>query len=331
MSHARAIAFFVGLALLAGKLASASQMVDRVVAVVNDEIILESEVDQMARAMTREPPDLNSLEGRQKWIEAKTKILDTLVDHRLVRQQASELKLSVTPEEIDRALEEVKKQNNLDDTQLTEALKQQGLTPESYRKDLRQQMIEMKVMNTMVISRVRVSDEEVRTAYAQRERQVSGDKAAHLLQLLVAVPKGAAPAEIESKRKVANEIMAEIRGGKPFIEVAKARSDDAATRGDGGDIGWVKKGTLQEPLDEVVAGMDGGDLRGPIQTERGFYVLQVTERKVADMKSFEEAKETLHKEIYEQQVQKAQASFVKELRKKAHVDMRLTTPPDKNK
>src|SRR4051812_8895050 len=107
-------------ALLLALPASAARIVDRIAAVVGDDIILDSEVDQAALPLARGAVDLESPEGRKQWQETRRKALDSLIDSKLVQQQAVELKLSVTSDEIDRALDEVKKQNKLDDATFAE-------------------------------------------------------------------------------------------------------------------------------------------------------------------------------------------------------------------
>src|SRR3569623_2008141 len=97
----------------AASVASASHVVERVVAVVNEEIILESELEQATAAMYR-GPDPESSEGKKQWEEAKHKALDQMIDGKLVQQQAVELKLSVTPDEVARAVQQVMEQNHLD-------------------------------------------------------------------------------------------------------------------------------------------------------------------------------------------------------------------------
>ncbi|HEY1587381.1 MAG TPA: peptidylprolyl isomerase, partial [Polyangia bacterium] len=113
------------------------------------------------------------------------------------------------------------------------------------------------------------------------------------------------------------------RGGTSFAELAKQYSDDDGTKTSGGDLGWVGKGVLVDALDDAMAQMEPGDLRGPIRTDRGWVVLQLVERKSGDLKPYEEIKEQLRKQLYDQQVEKAQQSWLKELRKKAHVEVRL--------
>jgi peptidyl-prolyl cis-trans isomerase SurA len=305
----------------AASVARASHVVERVVAVVNEEIILESELEQTAAAMYR-GPDPESSEGKKQWEETKHKALDQMIDGKLVQQQAVELKLSVTPDEVDRAVQQVKEQNHLDDATFRQALSQQGFTMEGYRKTLKRQILEMKVVNTAVRSRVTVSDDEVKTYYKQNEKLVEGDRQSHLRQILVAVPAGATDADVATKKRVADKVVELARGGTSFTELAKQYSDDEGTKSSGGDLGWVGKGVLVDALDEAMAAMEPGDVRGPIRTERGWVILQMVERKSGDVKPYEEIKEQLRKQLYDQQVEKAQQSWLRELRKKAHVDVR---------
>jgi parvulin-like peptidyl-prolyl isomerase len=319
--RALALGALAAITTLAARPARA-KVIDRVAAVVNDEIILDSEVEQAAAPQVRPGMDIDSPSGKKVWEELRRKTLDTLIDSRLVMQQATELKLSVTPDEVDRAVEEVKHQNQLDDTTFTGALKQQGFTLEAYKKNLKRQILELKVLNTAVRSRVTVSDEEVRTAYQQNVRQLGGDTTAHLKQILIAVPEDAPADEVERRKKVAAKVVELARAGKSWVELAKAYSDDAGSKAEGGDLGWIGKGALVDALDEVVATMDPGDVRGPIRTTQGFHVLQVVERKAGSVRSFDEAKDQLRKQLYDQQVEKASQSWIKELRKKSHVDIK---------
>jgi peptidyl-prolyl cis-trans isomerase SurA len=316
------IVLVAALLVAAVSVARASRVVERVVAVVNDEIILETELEQAAAPMYR-GPDPESAEGKKLWDDTKRKALDQMIDGKLVQQQASELKLSVTTEEVDRAIQQVKEQNKLDDATFRQALVQQGFTVEGYRKTLRKQILELKVVNTAVRSRVTVSDDEVKTYYKQNEKLVAGDRQSHLRQILVAVPDHASDADIDTKKRVAAKVMELAKGGTSFAELAKQYSDDDGTKASGGDLGWVGKGVLVDALDDAMAQMEPGDLRGPIRTDRGWVVLQLVERKAGDLKPYEEIKEQLRKQLYDQQVEKAQQSWIKELRKKAHVEVRL--------
>jgi parvulin-like peptidyl-prolyl isomerase len=245
-----------------------------------------------------------------------------MIDSRLLLQQAGELKLSVTSEEVDRAMDEVKRQNQLDDAGFAQALKQQGFTPEAYKKNLKRQILELKVLNTAVRTRVSISDEEVRAYYQQNARQMSGGDNVHLKQILFALPDDPPASLVEQKKRLAAKVVERARAGTAFAELAKSYSEDESSKAEGGDLGWIGKGSLLDPLDEVIAGMDAGDVRGPIRSARGFHVLLLVERKQGGLRPFDEVKEQLRKTLYDQQLEKATQSWVKELRKRAHIDIR---------
>jgi parvulin-like peptidyl-prolyl isomerase len=328
MSYARRLLLFVAhwaalcLSLLSAP-ALAGTVVDRVVAVVNDEVILLSEVDQMAAPTYREAADLSTLEGRRKFDAHRRKVLDSLIEKQLIAQKAKEMKIQVTLDEVRRAVEEVKKNNGLDDAQFREALRQQGFSIDSYQKQLRQQLLELKVINQEVRSRVSVADEEVRAHYAQSVRQAAGDESqVHLRQIFLALPKGADQATVEARSKVALALVEQARAGADFAGLARKQGEDPLSRA-GGDLGWIARGDLPDQLREVVASMEVGDVRGPVRSDRGLHVIQLVEKKEGGAKSYEEMKEQLRQQLYQQQVEKGISNWTKELRRKAHVDVRF--------
>ena len=169
----------LGLAL-SGSTAFAGNVLDRVVAVVNDEIILDTEVltaTEMEARQALAGVERDSSEGQRRYDELRRRVLDTQIEKLLVAQYAREQKIYVTEDEMRSAIKDVVKNNNLtDESQLRDALKGQGLTWDSYSSMLRQQLLQLKVVNTAVRSRVTVGDDEVRSYYAQTVRQVAGDQ-----------------------------------------------------------------------------------------------------------------------------------------------------------
>jgi peptidyl-prolyl cis-trans isomerase SurA len=308
-------------------------VLDRIAAVVNEDIILESDVNQAALVTFRAESggaeiDIESPEGQRKFEAHRRKTLDQLIEKQLIVQQGKELKVYVLEDELRRALDDVKRSNGLTDQQFVEALKQQGFSMESYRKTLRQQLLELKVLNQAVRSRITVGDDEVRAYYAQVKRAATGDQLqVQLSQILVAVPKNASEAQVEQKRKVALGLIDQIRGGADFAQLARAHSNDPAAK-DGGDLGWMARGDLPEALRDVVLTMDPTpdpqkEVRGPIRSERGFHILWLRDRKEADVRPYEEVKENLRRQLYDQQVEKGVQSWIKELRRKSHIDVRI--------
>lgn len=302
--------------------AAAATVVDRIVAVVNKDIILLSELDQLAQPTFRDG-DLDSPDGRRKYDIHRRKILDQLIEKQLVADQAKEMKLSVTEEEVRRASDEVKRNNNLDDAQFLEALKSQGMTMESYKKQLKQQILELKVISQAVRSHVSISEDEVRAFYAQTVRQAAGDDAkVRLRLLLVPVPEGAQQPQVDAAQRRAQGLLDRARGGEALEALARQIGGDPLNQS-GGDLGMMARSDLPPNLREVVSSMDTGDLRGPVRGEKGFLLVQLLERKDADARPLDEVKDKLRRQLYEQQVEKSTQNWLKDLRRKAHVDIRL--------
>lgn len=294
---------------------SEGQVVDRVAAVVNSEIILLSEVREHAAQLGVPGDDDKALRP----------VLDRMIDDALVLQQADELKLTVEQAEIDKAIDEVRKNNHLDEQQFRQALTEQGFTEEAFRRDMRKQILRLKVINTAVRSRTNVSDEDVRAYYERMVRQSGGHREAHVRHLLVAVPEQASPQVVEERRRQAAALLAKVREGADFAELARRASDDRATRDEGGDLGWLREGDgLPQALSDVIFSMDkAGETRGPVRTERGFEVVQLVERREGDVRSFDEAKEQLRQQLYSEQLEKQTQLWIEELHKRAHIDVRL--------
>jgi len=306
--------------------ALAGNLLDRVLAVVNEEIILDTEVLQATEMEARQAlagVERESAEGQRRYDELRRRVLDSQIEKLLVAQYAREQKIYVTEDEMRGAIKDVVKNNNLnDESQLREALKGQGLTWDAYSSMLRQQLLQLKVVNTAVRSRVTVGDDEVRAYYAQTVRQVAGDQLqVRIHQVLIPVSKTAPAPTIAEKRAKAAKVVEGARGGQDFASLCQKFCEDGG-KGDG-DTGLISRSELPVELREMVGTMDPSDVRGPIRGDRGFYIIRLVEKKDAEVRPFEEVKETLRRQLYEQQVEKAVNSWLKELRRKAHVDVRL--------
>lgn len=299
-----------------------SVTIERVVAVVNGEIILLSELqDKAAQLVGGQRLDDSNPEGHKKLRQ----VLDRMVDDALALQQAGTLKLTVEEPEIDRAIDEVKASNKLDNESLKQALAEQGYTYASFRKDMRRQILRLKVVNTAVRSRINITDEDVRAFYEQSARQAGGsNRQAHIRHIQLTLSPSASEREIDAKRKQAMKIVEEARGGAEFTALAKKYSEDALTRDEGGDLGWLKEGEgLGPAMDEVVFSMDKpGEVRGPVKTDRGFELVQLIERKDGDVRPLSDVKEQIRNQLYQQQMEKQTQSWIAELRKKAHLEVR---------
>lgn len=296
--------------------AARAAVVERIVAVVNDDIVLLSEVEDRLRFMVAENPAQNPDKLRKG-------VLDGLIDERLIAQEAVTLKLEVDRMEVDRAVDEIKRQNKITQAELEEALRAQGMTMSGYREDLRNQILRLKVLNLQVRSRVSVSDEDVRKAYEQNLRTTGTDVKVRVRQILVAIPPDSPRTVRDTRRAQAIVLGERVRAGEDLGELAKQVSDDPSTRAEGGDLGYVERSALPPEVGEVVFAMKVGEVRGPIYSDLGAHIVQVLDRKASEARPFEEVKEELRRQIHGQEVEKQTRLWLVDVRRRAHVDDRL--------
>jgi len=305
--------------------ASAERLViDRVVAVVNDEILLESE---LRRRMAPLAADLEAIsDARERQRRRKllgSSALDEMVNEVLILQAAREAKLEVSSDEVDGALEEIKRQNNVDDAGLAQALELQGYTMSSYRNDVRKQIMRMRAVNVLVRSRVNVSDEDVRAAYDARRRRSGAISKVLLRHVLIALPERPTEQQLRAAKARAADVVTQARSGADFGELAKTLSDDDATKNEGGELGWIERGSIATEWEAIVFAMKKGEVRGPVSGPRGLHVFYVADLERAEMDSFEDMKAQLRGELYRKELDKQTKQWLEEQRKNAFIELKL--------
>ena len=315
----------LALALLAPAVAAQARVVERVAAVVNEDIILQSALEERLRPLLPQLQQITDPTARQqKQEEIKRQMLQMMVDEELIRQEAGKLKLSVGDKDLDLAIADVMKKNNLTQEQLEEALRQEGKTLSSYRETiLRPQLLRLRVLNVQVRSRVMVGDEEVKAYYQKNLRALGVGSKVHARHIFVALPQNATGKQIEERRRYAQSLLGRVKKGVDFGKLAKEVSEDPATREEGGDLGWFEPGSLPAAGEEVVFAMKKGEVKGPLLAERGFHLIELLDRKESAARSFDEVKDTLREQLYVQKMEKATQAWLGEVRKKSHIDVKM--------
>lgn len=307
------------LALLAlGSNRLRADVIERVVAVVNDDAILLSELRRRA------VPFLSrALAGAQGEIDRRTRtqelykqLVEQLVDEELVEQTARAGQLTVTSLEIDQAIDNVRKQNRLELDQFWEAVRNQGFTEKQYRQDVRKQLLRLKVTNQKVRSRVTVTDDNVREEYDDRLRQARRSQRFRAAHVFLATPEGASATEIARTMHRAQALRRTLR--PEGLEAAIAAHG-------GGELGWLAQGDLPEPLEDALLGLSVGELSEPVRGPSGIHIFLVRERQLGEQTfpSFEESRARLQGELVEKAMQRQEKMFIHNLRNGAVVDIRL--------
>jgi len=299
-------------------------VLDRVVAVVNNSVILDSELRIRVAPLLGDLKAISDPRARARRAEKiRHNVLQEMANEELIVQAAITSKLKVKEKEIKKTLDGIKKQNKLDDAGLAQALAMQGYTIASYKKEMRRQILRMRAINMLVRPKVRISKEDVRARYDAMNRRSAAVSKVRLHHVLIALPHKPTDVQVAAAKRKAAKVIRLARSGVPFKELAKKYSDDPKTKADGGELGMIERGTIPTQWEVIVFSMEKGEVRGPISGPQGlhvFYVSQVVKKKV---KPFKEVKQQLRNELYRKSLDRKTRDWLEDLRKKAHV--RLVT------
>ena len=296
---------------------SAAQVVSGIAATVNDEPItlfeVEKEYLQMQKEMEKLPEDK---------AELKSAAVNRLVDKKLIEQKIRELDIRVSDEEVRLSIEDVKKQNNLTQEALEQALAGQGLTFEQYRTQLKEQLERLRLMSQEVRAKVQVGEKEIREYYEANRARYGGEEQFRARHIFFKVDKKAGVADLAKAEAAAAEVLKEAREGKDFAELAKKYSTDPAAARDGGDLGTFKKEDMVPEIGDTVAAMKPGEVSSPVQSPAGLHIIKLEERTKGPGRSFEEVKGEIEEILYKKKADERFAQWVKDLRASAAIEIK---------
>jgi peptidyl-prolyl cis-trans isomerase SurA len=311
--------------LLSGAVAKA-ELVDRVAAVVNRDVIALSEVEkraapELARMAQAERDPAKRSELRTRIIKGS---LDALIGEKLMEEQIQELGLGVTDAELEAAMADVRRQNNAtEEGQFERLLASEGFTLAAYKDFLRKQMGRMKLVQMRVTPKVKVSEEDLKAAYTQYSKMETGDSEVHARHILVQVDPSAPAEKVDAARKKAEALAAEARKpGVDFAALAKAKSEGPSAA-DGGDLGYFKRGVMVPAFERVAFSLNEGEVSEPVRTQFGWHILKVEEKRAVDVAPFEQVKGELEAKLKMQKTEKYVEQYVQELRQKASVEVKM--------
>ncbi len=313
-----------GSALLLGVLGFAplaeATVIERIVATVGERAILLSDLRRRA-----EPFLLQVHQGvpagaqRNAAISQVYKaVLQKIVDEELMEKAATQAKVTVNSTEIDEALGRVAAQNKLPIDQVLAEAERAGMSESKYREELRRQLLEAKLLNVRLQGRVRITDEDLRAAYRKIEVEERGQLSVRLAWIVI---RGAGRGPTEA-RKLADAAAARART-EDFASVARAVSEDAATRANGGELAKAQPAELPPDIARASVNLAVGQVSSTFKSGPDFVVLKVLERDPSNLPDFESAKRELGERVYMDKMAQARRSWLDNLRRQHHVEVRL--------
>ncbi len=311
------------LAFALALIAASGEVVDRVAATVDGEVVTLSDLEERAGSewerVQKLPPGKERDDARAA---ALRRALDSVVAEKLLAKQAKELQLEVTEQQIDAAVQDIKNRNKFDDEQLDKALSDQGLDRKTFREQVRRELETYQVLQYKVRGRVKLSDEEVRNYYQSHPQEFGGEDEVKVRHIFLPLAEGASKAEEERARAQGERVLQRLKTGEDFAKVAREVSKGPSAA-DGGDLGWLRRGTIQKQLEDAAFALKDGQVSGLVRAGPGLHIVKVEERRRGGGKTFEQAAEDIRARLYEEQVGSYRQQYLDELRKGAHIEVKL--------
>ncbi len=254
------------------KAASTGVLLDRIVAVVNNDVILKSQLDQHVAAITKEIQARGTTLPPENIL--RKQVLDQMVLTQLQLQQAADKGITVSDDALNQALNRIAERNGIKLSQLPAKLQQQGLDYATFRLDLRRQIIINDLQRQVVSQQMHITPREVQTQIQEDAANGDVNTQYHLAQILIATPSNPTPAQVEEARKKADMIYQKIKKGADFAAMAVEYSQGQQAL-KGGDLGWLKGSELPTIFTNVIRQMRPGDITEPLSSPSGFHILKL--------------------------------------------------------
>ncbi len=294
-------------------------VVEDIIVRVNDQIISRSDLERSQQQLQQEmqqnnvPPDQAA--------EAEKNLLRDMIDKQLMLSRAKELGLNADSEVV-RRLDEIRKQYKLDTLEdLEKAARQQGISYEDFKANIRDGILEQQVVRDEVGRRLQMTQGQEQAYYDAHKQDFEQPEQIRLSEILVPTPADAKDDVIAQAQARANDIAAQIKAGAKFDELAKKVSG-GPTAAQGGDLNYFKRGALAKVLEDQTFGLKAGESTAPIRTRQGFVILKVTEHQPAGVQPLKDVEPQVQEAMYMEQLQPALRVYMTKLREDAYIDIK---------
>src|ERR1700691_2813385 len=250
-------------------------LLDRIAAIVNDGLVLKSELDQQMTSVEKRLQEQKVELPSQSVL--RQQVLDRLVLQEIQLQRAKHVGLTITDEQLNGALQEIAARNKIPFDQLSTALQAPGVDYKQYRESMRKELTLSTLRQRDVIAHINVSPHEMEQYLARQQNAATNDEF-NVSHILLSLPAAATPEQIDQIGKKAKDISERAAKGEDFGQLAIANSN-SQTALDGGQLGWRKGSQLPQFILDLVTKMKPGDVSDPVRTPSGFHIVKLTERR----------------------------------------------------
>lgn len=295
------------------------EFVDRIVAVVNNDIITLFELRQTIKPLAERLKSMGHPARQEKIMLEKIRkdILNQLIETKLSEQESKKAGISVRKEEIDNYIKRMQTTNNLTDEQFSKALATDGMSIEEYRRHLESQILRAKLVNLKVKSKIVVTNDEVKKYYNQHSEEYGGGSKYQLFTIIKKIPSPTDQAAKQNIRTTMEQALAKLKNNVPFEAVVREYSD--ALVEEGGKLGLFHLGDLSPLLKTAVMNLKQGEFTDIIETDMGYQIIFLGEIITSTDKALEDARTEIEEKLFYKSVDRKYKDWVSQLRDQSHI------------
>ena len=297
---------------------AARELIDRIAAVVNDDVMTLSELQLAAEPYLAQ----NNSEERKQLLYCD--IMRQLVEEKLMAQQIKEADITVTDEEVEKAVVDILRTNNITAEELEQAIRARNMSMGQYKEDLKTQLIALKLKDMKVRSRVTVPESEIRAEFDARNKGQPKDEILKIRHVFFKYSDDDNQTVRREALKRAQDAKSRIVGGEAFEDVAKDVSE-GPTAAQGGDLGDLNRKGLLPELERALRDKEPGFLTDPIETSNGVHVVRLEGREFRAQVTYEQQRGKIYQELYQREVEAQMKNWLQELKQASALDVRLDT------
>lgn len=299
-----------------------AEPLNRVVAVVDKEVITLHELNKKIKEMTGfTPEDLMKRDARA-FPGVQRQVLELMIDERIADGKIRELDIKVSQKQIDEAVESVKRENRLTQEGLRQRLQQDGITWEKYVDRLKKELERQQLIHSQVRSKILITDERIKRYYEEHKNRYTTDAKVHLASIFLVNKNPKDEKAAESVIQKGEEILKKLRQGESFSELCGKHSDGPGADV-GGDLGVFSTSKLDPEMRKIVEEMEVGGLSDLIVRPNGIQILKLISKEGGSVKPLEEVRDAISSALYREEVNARYQIWIRELREKSYTQILL--------
>jgi len=311
------ILLFLAMVALPGFHHAAGETLNRVVAIVNDDLVTLHELNKKIQELTGLTPVELRGQNEVNYYKVRSQILELLIDEKITRGKIQEMGIEVDQKEIDNAIEKMKSDNKWTQEDLVSRLQSEGLSLEKYRENMKGELERIRLVNLEVRSRILIRKEMMTQYYEENKDRFSDEMKVHLASIFLLLKNPDDEKESLEIEKKGGTILARLKAGEDFKDLARKFSQGPGAE-DGGYLGVFKLDELNPGLKKILEVIPEGGFSDLIIMPNGTQIIMMVKKDGGKAKSFEDVEDAIYGILYQEEIDKRYKAWIKELRERSY-------------